>query len=634
MIDSFADIQILRYHVDGFEALPLRKKLLLYHLSEAALWGRDIFWHQNCALGVDLRRLLEAIYVFQKSNGCLDDRLAEYTKRVWFANGPHHHYSNDKFRPAFSAAELSRWAAEAGLGANAVSKPLADLIFNPDVAPKKVLLDAGVDLVKGSAVNFYGEGVSQAEAVEFYANPEGRHPLNSKLIKNADGDVAEEVWSACGGAYAAPLRKVADELREAMAYACNERQAEVIAKLVQYLEDGDPKKFDDYSILWVQEKLADIDFINGFIEVYDDPLGFKGSWESIVELADESATRQVELIAANAQWFEDHSPIDPEYRKKSVKGVSMRVINAVMLGGDSYPSTPIGVNLPNADWIREAYGSKSISLANISGALHDEAERCGPGRPGALDEFAASADEVERCRRHGRASGELHTQLHECLGHGSGQMRDGVTLDDLKAYGSTIEEARADLFALYFMADPKMVELKIVESLDAAWSEYDSYLRNGALVQLARLEPGRNLEEAHMRNRALVARWVLERGEKSGAARMIVRDGKHYVVIADYQEVRKLFGELLREVQRIKSEGDFEAARDLVENYGVRVDAALHEEVRVRYAKLGIAPFSGFVNPRLTLVASPDGRPQDVAISYGEAYDEQMLRYSRDYATL
>lgn len=634
MIDSFADIQVLRYRVDGFEALPLAKKLLLYHLSEAALWGRDIFWHQNCPLGVELRRLLEAVYVFQKSNGRLDSRLAEYTKRVWFANGPHHHYSNDKFSPGFSADELSRWASEAGLGADAVPEALADLIFNPEVAPKKVLLDADADLVRGSAVNFYGDGVSQSEAAEFYADTEGKHPLNSKLVKDADGSLSEELWCARGGVYAEPLRKVASELRLAMSYACNERQAEAIAKLAQYVEDGDPKKFDDFSILWVQEKQADVDFINGFIEVYDDPLGLKGSWESIVELADEAATRQVGLIAANAQWFEDNSPIAPEFRKKSVRGVSMRVINAVMLGGDSYPSTPIGVNLPNADWIREAYGSKSISLANISGALHDEVERRDPARPGVLDEFAASADEVERCRRYGRASGELHTQLHECLGHGSGQMRDGVTLDDLKAYGSTIEEARADLFALYFMADPKMLELKIVDSLEAAWGEYDSYLRNGALVQLARLESGRNLEEAHMRNRALIARWVLERGEAQGVVRMVVRGGKHYVAIEDYHGVRALFGELLREVQRIKSEGDYEAARDLVERYGVRVDAELHAEVRERYANLGIAPFSGFVNPRLTLRTSADGCPQDVVISYDEAYDEQMLRYSQDYASL
>ena len=633
MIDRFADIKILRYHADGFEALPLKKKLLLFHLSEAALWGRDIFWHQNCRLGLQLRRVLETIYSFQKENGTSDDRLAEYTKRVWFSNGPYHHYSNDKFTPSFSPDEFRRWASEAGVPADDLTDELLSLIFNPDVAPKKVSLDPDSDLVMSSSVNFYADGICQAEASAFYADGKN-HPLNSKLVKDKDGNLAEEVWRATDGPYAKPLTKVADELRKAQQYACNEAQAHVIGKLIEYVEDGDPAKFDEFNILWVKEKASDIDFINGFIEVYDDPLGLKGTWESIVELTDHEATRQIDLIAANAQWFEDHSPINPEYRKKQVKGVSMNVINAVMLGGDCYPSTPIGVNLPNADWIRETHGSKSISLANITRAYHDEAEQRDPAHPSVLTEFAASDAEVERCRRYGRAADELHTQLHECLGHGSGQMRDGVTLDDLKAYGSTIEEARADLFALYFMADPKMVELKIIECLDVAWAEYDSYLRSGALVQLSRLEPGRNLEEAHMRNRAIIARWVIERGEALGCVKMEVRDGKHYVVITDYLQTRQLFGDLLKEIQRIKSEGDYAAARDIVEGYGVRVAPELHSEIRTRYAALGIAPFSGFVNPTLSLVTDANGQPTDVSISYDEQYDEQMLRYSRQYAAL
>ncbi|MDY4173862.1 MAG: dihydrofolate reductase [Bacteroidales bacterium] len=630
MIDRFADIKILRYYADGFEALPLRKKLLLYHLSEAALWGRDIFWHQNSPLGLPLRHLLDAVYSHQKANGGVDKRLAEYAKRVWFANGPYHHYSNDKFSPDFSPLELKDWAAATGRD---VADDLMMLMYNPDIAPKKVSLDADKDLVVSSAVNFYGEGVTQSEATSFYAGGKN-HPLNSKLVKSADGALAEEVWRAADGPYAPALRKVADELRKASEYACNDAQAKAIDKLIEYVEDGDPAKFDDFNILWVKEKEADIDFINGFIEVYDDPLGLKGTWESIVELTDHEATKQIDLIAANAQWFEDHSPIAPEYRKKQVKGVSMNVISAVMLGGDCYPSTPIGVNLPNADWIRETHGSKSISLANITRAYHDEAERRDPSQPSVLTEFAASEAEIERSRRFSRAAGELHTQLHECLGHGSGQMREGVTLDDLKAYGSTIEEARADLFALYFMADPKMEEIGVVESREVAWAEYDSYLRSGALVQLSRIEEGRNIEEAHMRNRAIIARWVIEKGAKSGAVDPFTRNGKHYVVINDYDEVRNLFGQLLREVQRIKSEGDYEAAMRLVEDYGVKIDPTLHSEIRRRYAALDIPPFSGFVNPKLTLIANADGSPADVTISYDEQYDEQMLRYSRQYATL
>ncbi|MGN0028428.1 MAG: dihydrofolate reductase [Marinilabiliaceae bacterium] len=630
MIDKFADIKILRYHVDGFESLPLARKLLLFHLSEAALWGRDIYWHQNCSDGLKLRRLLESVYVWQRDNGRADSRLAEYTKRVWFASGPYHHYSNDKFEPAFSAAELKEWAAQAGVG-NLLDSEMERLIFDKSYRPKKVSLDTNGDIVADSAVNFYSGDISQSEVAEFYKQ-KGAHPLNSQLVKDAEGLLSERVWHL-GGMYGEAIQRIVNHLTEAKKYACNDAQARAIDILIDYYRSGNPDTFDEFNKVWVADKQSDVDFINGFIEVYDDPMGLKGTWESIVELADAEATRQIDLIAANAQWFEDHSPVSPCYRKAEVSGVSMKVIDAVMLGGDCYPSTPIGVNLPNADWIRERFGSKSISLANITHAHHDEAQQKDPSQPSVLQEFAFSGQEVDRARRYGRASDDLHTQLHECLGHGSGQMRPGVTLDDLGAYGSTIEEARADLFALYFMADPKMSELGIVGDEQVAWAHYDSYLRNGLLVQLARIEAGRNIEEAHMRNRAMISRWLLERGASCGAAEWVERDSKHYVHILDYGRMRILVAELLREVQRIKSEGDYNAAKEMVETYGVKVDALLHSEVRRRYQALGIAPFSGFVNPVLSLVK--DGsRIVDVAIYYTEAFDAQMLRYSLSYSVI
>ncbi len=628
MIDSFADIKILRYRVDGFESLPLRRKMLLYHLSEAALWGRDIYWHQNCKDGLALRRLLEPLYVEQKAAGALDPRLEEYVKRVWFANSPYHHYSNDKFIPSFTQKELKQWLKSAGLDDKIPSK-LAKLIFDPEYKPKKVSLDTSGDIVRDSSVNFYHGDLTQQEVTDFYKQ-EGRHPLNSQLKKTSSGEIKETVWKI-KGMYGKAIKRIVDELRLAMKYACNETQAKAISQLIEYYETGDPSTFDEFNKTWVADKTSDVDFINGFIEVYDDPMGLKGTWESIVELKDSAATKQIELIASNAQWFEDHSPVDPDFRKPHVSGVSMNVIDAVMLGGDCYPSTPIGVNLPNADWIREQFGSKSISLANITHAHHEEAQQKDPSRPSVLGEFAFSEEEAARSRSFGRQSDDLHTQLHECLGHGSGQMRPGVSLDDLGAYGSTIEEARADLYALYFMADDKMVDLGIIESLDVAWAHYDAYLRNGLLVQLARIEEGRVIEEAHMRNRAMISRWVLEKGG-ADVVEWVVKDGKHFVHIKDYGKLRSLFGELLREVQRVKSEGDYEGAKRLVEDYGVKIEPALHAEVRSRYASLGIAPFSGFVNPRLKLGYDANGLATDVLISYDEAFDEQMLRYSHDYA--
>ena len=632
MIDRFADIRILRYMIPGWEELTARQRALLYHLSEAALWGRDIYWHQNAGeAGLEIRSAMERIYEGQRRRGELDVRVEEYMKRIWFANGVHHHYSNDKILPTFGEEEFDRWSAESG--AQKISAEARRLMFDADYKAKKVSLDMRGDVVTESAVNFYGDGVGQRDVEEYYdmkgqATSEyqkRRHPLNSQLVRGEGGELEERVWTT-HGMYGEFIRHITEHLREAQKVATGEAQREALGLLIEYYESGDLNTFDEYSKKWVADKGTEIDYINGFIEVYDDPMGLKGTWESIVELKDSEATKQIELIAANAQWFEDHSPVAMEHRKKQVSGVSMNVISAVMLGGDCYPSTPIGVNLPNADWIREQYGSKSISLSNITKAYADEAKSSG-----VLAEFAASDEEIARCRKYGSQSDDLHTQLHECLGHGSGQMNAGVTLDALKSYGSTIEEARADLFALYFMADPKMLELGIIDTLEAAWAHYDAYLRGGIIVQLSRIEEGRDIEEAHMRNRALIARWALEKAAAEGAAEMIAREGKHYVMIHDYERMRALFGELLHEIQRIKSEGDYEGARDMVERYGVKIDAALHHEVRERYASLGVAPFSGFVNPRIEAKRDQTGAVVDASISYEERYDDQMLRYSANY---
>lgn len=628
IIDRFADIRILRYKVPGFEELTLQKKKLLYCLSEAALWGRDIFWHQNGHESLLMRRVMECLYTYNQ-----DTRLEEFLKKIWFANGIYHHYSNDKFTPSFTQEEFKRWVgkvpvdvflSKVGKTPDEIIARFEPVLFNPSFDAKKVNLKEGDDLVETSAVNFYRK-VTQAEVEHLYATT-GTNPLNSQVKKLEDGTIIERVWRL-GGMYDSAIQKIVYWLDKAVEYAEDEKQAEVIRLLIKYYKSGDLKDFDEFNIKWVQQKDSDVDFINGFIEVYNDPLGLKATWESIVELVDADASKQIELISRNAQWFEDHSPIDPEWRKKEVTGVSMNVISAVMLGGDCYPATPIGVNLPNADWIREQYGSKSISLANIT---HAYAEAAKGGA--VLKEFAATDEEVARQQKYGEIADELHTQLHECLGHGSGQMAEGVTLDNLKAYGSTIEEARADLFALYFMADDKMQEIGVAPCKEVAWAHYDAYLRGGLLVQMARIEEGKDIEEAHMRNRQLISKWVMERAEKMGAAKMEEREGKHYVVISDYEAIRDLFGQLLREIQRIKSTGDYEAAKAIVEGYGVKTDKALHHEVRERYAALNVAPFSGFVNPKMELVKNESGVVVDVKISYDETYIEQMLRYSRDYA--
>ena len=633
-VDRFADISILRYEIPDFDRLPPVRKVLLFYLSKAALYGRDIVWHQNYAGNLLIRRALEAVYRHQLAAGRPDGRLAVYLKRLWFANGIHHHYSGDKFVPDFGREELCGWMAgvpsrtfEAAVGTTAdkAFEAIAPVIFEPDRDARKVCLDPQRDLVTDSAVNFYS-GLTQRQVEEFYADADAdasRHPLNSTLVSTG-GQPREIVWRV-GGRYSECLAYVCHWLNKAIGVAENERQVDVIRRLIRFYETGAASDFAQYNISWVAEREAGVDFINGFIEVYSDPLGLKATWESIVQLVDDEATRRADVICRHAQWFEDHSPIDDEYRKKNVRGVSMRVINAVMLGGDCYPSTPIGVNLPNEDRIRERYGSKSVSLANISAAHRKAAADNGVAR-----EFALTEAEWQRCRLYGAVGSELHTQLHECLGHGSGCMKPGCRLDDLKAYGSTIEEARADLFALYFMADPKMVELGLLSDLDAAWAHYDSYLRNGLLVQTARIAQGKNLEESHMRNRMLVCRWVLDNAGPQ-TVEMIERNGKHYVAIRDYESLRRYFGLLLRKVQRIKSEGNYDEARALVETYGIRLDPALHAEVAERYAALDVAPFAGFVNPRMTPVMI-NNKVADVRIDYEETYEEQMLRYSQQYS--
>lgn len=628
----------------GFEELSLKQKELVYYLSEAALQGRDILFDQNGKYNLRIRRLLEAVYT-----GYRGDRevsafraLEVYLKRVWFSNGIHHHYGCEKFVPGFSPEFLR----EALLSLDAASLPLAEgetveqlcgelfpVIFDPAVMPKRVNQAEGEDLVLTSACNYY-DGVTQQEAEAFYEamkDPSDETPpsygLNSRLVKE-DGVVKEQVWKV-GGLYGTAIERIVYWLRKAGEVAETPGQQAVIAKLVEFYETGDLKAFDEYAILWVKETGARIDFVNGFTETYGDPLGLKASWEALVNFKDLEATRRTELISGNAQWFEDHSPVDCRFKKQQVKGVSAKVITAALLAGDLYPATAIGINLPNADWIRSRHGSKSVTIGNITEAYN----RAARGN-GFHEEFVYSASELELINRYGDLTGELHTDLHECLGHGSGKLLPGVDPDALKAYGSTIEEARADLFGLYYVADPKLRELGLTPHDDAYKAEYYTYLMNGLMTQLVRIEPGNQLEEAHMRNRQLIARWVYERGAGGGVVELVKREGKTYVVVNDYPRLRSLFGELLAEVQRIKSTGDYEAARLLVETYGVKVDPVLHAEVLERYRKLNLAPYKGFINPRYEAVTDACGRITDVTVSYNEGYAEQMLRYSREYATL
>lgn len=642
--ERFADIQMLRYQVPGFDELTLRQKTLIYHLSQASLLGRDILWDQNGRFNLRLRRILEAVYTHFSGDRSSADfaAFAVYMKRVWFSNGIHHHYGCEKFQPGFTQEFLHQaleqlWAGHIALGYSsleALEQELFPVIFDPSVMPKRVNQAAGEDLLLTSACNYYAPGITQAEAEEFYARQKAegdqQHPImygmNSRLERAADGSLHENVWRA-DGMYGAAIRQIVQMLSRAIPYAENERQQSVIRKLIEFYETGNLAVFDAYTILWVEETEGEVDFTNGFTEVYGDPLGLKASWEGYVNYTDHQATRRAQALSRNAQWFEDHSPVDARFKKPLCRGVSAKVINAAILGGDLYPSSAIGINLPNSNWVRAEHGSKSVTIANLTHA-YDEAARGN----GFRNEFADSTQTVSMMDRYGSVCDDLHTDLHECLGHGSGRLLPGVDPDALKAYGSTIEEARADLFGLYYLADEKLVELGLTPCQEAYKAQYYSYMMNGLLTQMVRIQPGHQIEEAHMRNRALIARWTLEHYPQ--AVRLSEQDGKHYVEILDYPLLRTAFGTLLAEIQRIKSEGDLQAARQMVERYGVQIDAKLHQEVLERYSKLNLAPYKGFINPRYTPVCDSEGRITDVHIDYLETYDEQMLRYSRQYNTL
>ncbi len=629
VVDRFADIEILRYQVPGFEDLSLNQKTLIYYLTEAALQGRDILWDQNGKYNLEIRKMMEDVYT--NYNGDKNDpqylALERYLKQIWMGNGIHHHYSQDKFIPDFTPA----WFV-AQLG-HKPSEELMGVIFDPNIMPKRVNQAEGADLILTSANNLY-EGVTQKEVEDYYnalKNPNDSTPisygLNAKVVKK-DGKVVEEVYKV-GGLYSDAIRRIVENLHKAIPFAENDKQRQVINELIRFYSTGDLKAFDDYSILWVEDLDSQVDFINGFIESYGDPLGITGSWESIVNYKNQEASHRTEVISENAQWFEDRSPVDPRFRKPEVKGVSAKVINAAILAGDSYPATPIGINLPNANWIRAAHGSKSVTIENITQA-YDEASHGN----GFNEEFVIDQPTRDLMDKYLFITDNLHTDLHECLGHGSGQLLPGVDPDALKAHGSTLEETRADLFALYYLADPKLLDLGLLDNPDAYKAEYYKYMLNGLMTQLMRIEPGKDIEEAHMRNRALIARWAYEKGQPNHVVEMVKNDGKTYIQINDYPALRQLFGDLLREIQRIKSEGDYEAGRDLVETYAVKVDPALHQEVLARYAKLNIAPYKGFVNPVYTPVLDADGKIIDINVDYSEDYINQHLRYSRDYSPL
>ena len=643
-VEQFADLQILRYRVPGFENLSLQQKELVYYLTEAALQGRDILFDQNGKYNLRIRRTLEAIYTGYKGDKNTPDfkAMEVYLKRVWFSNGIHHHYGSEKFVPGF-APEFFK---EAVLSVDASTLPLAEgqtveqlcdelspVIFDPAVMPKRVNQAAGEDLVLTSACNYY-DGVTQKEAEDFYnamKDPKDETPvsygLNSRLVKE-NGKIQEKIWKV-GGLYGQAIDKIVYWLKKAEGVAENPEQKAVIAELIKFYETGDLKTFDEYAILWVKDLNSLVDFVNGFTESYGDPLGMKASWESLVNFKDMEATHRTEIISGNAQWFEDHSPVDKQFKKDEVKGVSAKVITAAILAGDLYPATAIGINLPNSNWIRSHHGSKSVTIGNITDAYNKAAHGNGFN-----EEFVYSDTELQLIDKYADLTGELHTDLHECLGHGSGKLLPGVDPDALKAYGSTIEEARADLFGLYYVADPKLVELGLTPNADAYKAEYYTYLMNGLMTQLVRIEPGNNVEEAHMRNRQLIARWVFEKGAADKVVELVKKDGKTYVVVNDYEKLRELFGELLSEIQRIKSTGDYQGAHDLVENYAVKVDPALHAEVLERYKKLNLAPYKGFVNPKYEAVVDAAGKITDVKVTYDEGYAEQMLRYSKDYSNL
>ena len=641
--ERFADIQMLRYRLDGFEDLTLKQKLYIYYLAKATLCGRDIVTDQFGRHNLLIRKTLEAVYENFMGDRTSHDfqSMTVYLKRVWFSNGIHHHYGCEKFVPDFSEPFFIEAVRQVG----ADKLPLAEgqtvdsfldelcpVIFNPSVQAKRVNQKDGDDLVKTSACNYY-ENLSQKEVEDFYAsmrNPEDLTPisygLNSTLRKHADGTIHEDVWKE-GGLYGHAIKHIVNWLEKAAEVAENPQQTKIINLLISYYRTGDLHVFDQYSIEWLKEQEGRIDFINGFIEVYGDPLGIKASWEGIVTYKDLVATRRTQTISQNAQWFEDHSPVDPRFRKTKVVGVTANVVCSAMLGGDEYPSTAIGINLPNADWIRASHGSKSITIGNLTHAYNQAARG-----NGFLDEYVIDDATRALSLKYGDLCDDLHTDLHECLGHGSGQLLPGVSADALGAYGSTIEEARADLFGLYYIADAKLVELGLVPDADAYRSQYYTYLMNGLMTQLTRIKPGHEIEEAHMRNRALVARWTL--ANYPSALSLTQRDGKTYLQVNDYELLRQAFATLLAEIQRIKSEGDFDGARSMVEQYAIHVDSVLHEEMLERYAKLGIAPYKGFLNPHMTLEQSADGTITDVRLDYSETYEHQMLRYSSEYGYL
>ena len=652
MSERFADIQMLRYSLPGFQELTTRQKAYIYYLSEATLWGRDITFDQFGRYNLLIRRTLEAVYQTFQQGQCSEEvknsadslALEEYLKRVWFSNGIYHHYGSEKFQPAFSRDFFENAVRQVPsellpMPADELLHIIVPVIFDPDVLPQRVNRTPGDDLVLTSACNYYQGGVTQAEVEAFYKQQQQSQPqsatpaddgapswgLNSTLCKNEDGTLSEDVWFL-NGKYGPYIQKIIGNLEKAKQYAENEQQKRIIDLLIEYYTTGDLHVFDTYSIEWLKETEGRIDFINGFIEVYGDPLGYKASWEGIVEYKDPVATRRTQTISSNAQWFEDHSPIDPRFRKPRVTGVVANAICAAMIGGDEYPSTAIGINLPNADWIRARYGSKSITITNFTHA-YDEAAK----KSGFLDEFVCDDATRQMIRQYGSLCDELHTDLHECLGHGSGQLLPGVSSDALKEYGNVIEEARADLFGLYYIADSKLLELGLLPDGEAYKSNYYSYMLNGMMTQGVRIKLGNDLQEAHMRNRALIANWCYENAP-AGTVELVKRDGKTYLQIHDYAELRQLFARLLFEVQRIKSEGDYAAARDLVERYGVKLNRELHAEVLKRYETLNIAPYKGFLNPRMTAVTDKDGMVEDVLLDFSETLAEQMLRYSSEYS--
>ncbi len=629
-VDKFYDLEILRYQVPDFDSLSLQQKTLVYYLTEAALQGRDILFDQNCRYNLRIRRALEALYTgYQGDKNGEDYKLLEkYLKRVWFSNGIHHHYSEDKFLPEFTEEWFRKACADAGVK---YDEEIIPVMFDPTVMPKRTNQAAGQDLVLTSAGNYY-EGVTQAEAEAYYVAHKDNSPeplwigLNSKLVKE-DGVVKERVYKV-GGMYGEALSKVVYWLEKALPYAETEEQKLAIEKMIEFNKTGDLKTFNEYCIAWVKDLQSQVDYVNGFTEVYSDPLGITGSWESMVNFKDIEATKRTQIISANAQWFEDHSTTDKKYKKEEVKGVSAKVITAAILGGDCYPATPIGINLPNANWIRKEYGSKSVTIDNLMHAYNEAAKGNGFN-----EEFMIDDAIREQYNQYGAMCGDLHTDLHECVGHGSGKLMPGITKDALKEHASTIEESRADLFGLYYMADPKMVELGLLPNGDAYKCYYYQQMMNGLMTQLVRIEPGKNVEEAHMRNRQLIAQWVLQHATNNEVA-IVERDGKHYLQINDYEGVRRLYGELLREIQRITSEGDYAAAAEMVETYAVKVDQDLHREILDRYAHLNLAPYKGFVNPVYTAEYDKDGNITNVTLSYTEGYVKQHLRYSRDYSWL